>query len=93
MFSVILHMEHMFTLMILNCTAHWNCVAEQELEIEKMENCILNLRDWMAGSKLKMNDDKTECMLVWTRQQMAKGNVNQILFGEKSITPSLNLET
>ncbi len=68
-----------------------NCVGEQELEIEEMENCILNLRDWMAGSKLKINDDKTECMLIGTRQQMFKVNLNYISVGEKSIIPSSNL--
>ncbi len=84
----------MVTLMILNCIAcslNPNCADEQELEIEEMENCILNLRAWMAGSKLKMNDDKTECMLIGTRQQMTKVDLNYISVGEKSIIPSSNL--
>ncbi len=45
----------------------------------------------MAGSKLKMNDDKTECMLIVTRQQMTKVDLNYISVGEKSIIPSSNL--
>ena len=40
----------------LYCSLNPNCAGEQELEIEEMETCILNLRDWMAGSKL--NDER-----------------------------------
>ena len=53
-----------------------------------MENCISNVRDWMTGSKLKMNDDKTECMLIGTRQQLAKVSLEIIKVGENSIPPS-----
>ncbi len=38
-----------------------------------------------------MNDDKTERMLIGTRQQMSKVNLNYISVGEKSIIPSSNL--
>ncbi len=38
-----------------------------------------------------MNDDKTECMLIGTRQQMTKVNLNYISVGEESIIPSSNL--
>ena len=55
-----------------------------------MENCISNVRDWMTGSKLKMNDDKTECMLIGTRQQLAKVSLEIIKVGENSI-PLLKL--
>ena len=46
----------------LYCSLNTNCAGVRELKIEEMKNCILSLRDWMAGSKLGMNDDKTECM-------------------------------
>ena len=72
-------------------TLNPNCAGKRELEVEEMENCISNLREWMAGSKLKMNDDKTDCMLIGTRQQISKVDLNCISVGEKSITPSSNL--
>jgi hypothetical protein len=37
---------------------------------------------------MKMNDGKTECMLIGTRQQLAKLSFNHIAIGEKSIFPS-----
>ena len=72
-------------------TLNPNCASNRELEVEEMENCISNLRDWMAGSKLKMNNHKTECMLIGTRQQISKVDLNCISVCEKSITPSSNL--
>ena len=34
-----------------------------------MELCILDIRTWMLTDKLKLNDDKTEFMLIGTKQQ------------------------
>ena len=34
-----------------------------------MERCILDIRTWMLTDKLKLNDDKTEFMLIGTKQQ------------------------
>ena len=44
----------------LCCSLNPNCVNDQEVAVQGMENCISNLRDWANGSKLKMNDSKTE---------------------------------
>ena len=72
----------------LYCSLNPNCVNDQEVAVQGMENCISNLSDWTNGSKLKMNDGKTECMLIGTRQQLAKLSFNHIAVGEKSIFPS-----
>lgn len=32
--------------------------------IEKLENCILDINNWMTGNKLKLNMDKTEFLLT-----------------------------
>ena len=53
-----------------------------------MENCISNVRDWTMASKLKINDDKAECMLIGTRQQLAKVSLDKITVGENGIPPS-----
>ena len=63
-------------------------VSNQVVAVQDMENCISNVRDWMTASKLKMNDDKTECMLIETRQQLAKVSLEKIKVGENSIPPS-----
>ena len=53
-----------------------------------MENCISDLCDWMTSSKLKMNDDKTECMLIGTRQQLTKLSINHISVGDTTVATS-----
>ena len=53
-----------------------------------MENCISDLRDWITSSKLKMNDDKTECMLLGTRQQLTKLSISHISVGDTTVATS-----
>ena len=43
----------------------------------------------MTGQRqVKINDDKTECILIGTRQQLAKVSLDKITVGENSIPPS-----
>ena len=51
------------------------------------ENCITAIRVWMIEDKLCLNDSKTEFMIVGTRQQLAKVNIDQLWVGESSIVP------
>ena len=39
--------------------------------VNAMELCIRDLRTWMLHDKLKLNDNKTEFILIGTRQQLA----------------------
>ena len=39
---------------------------------ESMERCIRDINSWMQGMKLKMNNSKTEYVLIGTPQQLAK---------------------
>ena len=32
--------------------------------LESMQNCVLDVKNWMTLNKLQLNDSKTECMLV-----------------------------
>ena len=55
-----------------------------------MNKCVDDLRNWMITDKLMINDDKTEFLLIGTRQQLAKSNtVCSITVGEYDIDPSL----
>ena len=72
----------------LYCLINPYCVNDQVVTVQDMENCISNVRDWTTASKLKMNDDKTECMLIGTRQQLAKISLDKITVGENSIPAS-----
>jgi len=56
--------------------------------LESMEHCIMNIRDWMHKMRLKMNDSKTEFILIGTPQQLAKCATKSISIGNCSIEAS-----
>ena len=45
--------------------------ANQEAALVRVERCIEDICTWMLNDKLKMNDDKTEFMIMGTSQQLA----------------------
>ena len=42
--------------------------------ISFMELCVLEIRAWMLCDKLKINDDKTEVVIIDRRQELAQGS-------------------
>ena len=52
-----------------------------------MERCISDLRKWMYQDKLKINDDKTEFIIIGSRQQLLKINPCSIRVGSTNIKP------
>ena len=58
--------------------------------INAMNRCVDDLRKWMITDKLMINDDKTEFLLIGTRQQLAKINTAcSTTVSEYDIDPSL----
>ena len=58
--------------------------ANQEAALARVERCIEDIRNWMLNDKLKLNDDKTEFMIIGTSQQLAKVSINSL---RATITP------
>ena len=52
-----------------------------------MESCIDDIRNWMLNEKLKLNDDKTEFLIIGTSQQLAKVTISSLCVGNSAITP------
>ena len=52
-----------------------------------MESCIDDIRNWMLNEKLKLNDDKTEFLIIGTSQQLAKVIISSLCVGNSAITP------
>ena len=40
--------------------------------LDAMERCISDLRKWMYQDKLKINDDKTEFLVIGSKHQLQK---------------------
>ena len=53
---------------------------------DAMEQCVNAVRAWMLTDKLKLNDDKTEFMIIGTRQQLSKVSTNGLLVGSTRVS-------
>ena len=63
-------------------------MIEQSAAIKAMQDCITDIRKWMLADKLKLNDNKTEFIIIGTRQQLAKISVDSLCIGDDIIKPS-----
>ena len=63
-----------------------NCGEEEA--IVAMERCIKDIQKWMKEAKLQLNTDKTELLLIGTKQQLQKINMSTLCVGNDSIMPS-----
>ena len=51
--------------------------AEQLAVVRNMEDCIRDIRSFMLNNGLKLNDGKTEFLIIGTSQQLGKsGNIS-----------------
>ena len=53
--------------------------------LSAMQNCIADIRKWILQDRLRLNDDKTEFIIIGTRQKLAKVNIYPMQVGESSI--------
>ena len=61
----------------------------QDEAIRAMENCIEDLRNWLIEGRLLLNDDKTEFLVIGTRQQLNKLYPSVLHVGDDTIDPSV----
>ena len=54
--------------------------ADQALK--QVEDCILDFRIWMLENKLKLNDDKTEALIILPSRQVHKRSIFQVKVGD-----------
>ena len=55
-----------------------------------MEKCIRAVRAWMIQDKMKLNDDKTEFLIIGTSQQLKKVRTDTLPVGDAIISPVLS---
>ena len=54
--------------------------------VAAVQRCVDDIRLWMTTDKLLLNDDKTEFVVIGTKQQLAKVHLNDISIGQCEIT-------
>ena len=62
--------------------------TEQAAAVQCMETCLASVRKWMCHKSLKLNDKKTEMLLISTKQLATKLNCHTLLIGEHQVTPA-----
>ncbi len=63
-------------------------MSEQLSAVTVMENCIDDIKTWMLNDKLKLNDGKTDFLIIGTRQQLEKVNFDTLRIGDSYVTAS-----
>ena len=63
------------------------CASSTEDAVAAMEGCVKEIRAWMLCDKLKINDDKTEFVIIGTRQQLSKVHVDSLAVGDAQVSP------
>ena len=56
--------------------------------ISRIEACVADIRIWMNDNLLKLNDDKTERLIIVTREELSKISNTPTKDGNQSISPS-----
>lgn len=64
-----------------------NSPTDQAKVLEAMEQCIGDLRKWMYRDKVEINDDKTEFLVIGSRQQLLKIDHCSVRVGMIDINP------
>ena len=63
-------------------------LANQDAAIIAMECFIKDVKNWMCSDKLKLNNGKTEIIIIGTRPQLSKVKINHIRVGACDIKPT-----
>jgi hypothetical protein len=53
--------------------------------VRAMEACIAEVHQWMLSQKLELNPEKSEFMIIGTRQQLEKVNIDCLQVGDYAI--------
>ena len=61
--------------------------ADADFAIKSITDCISDIRSWMISDNLMLNDYKTEFLIIGTRQQLVKVNINCIKVGSTDVCP------
>jgi len=58
-----------------------------DLQLQNMQNCLEDIRNWMVVNKLKLNDSKTEILVITSRHNSKYTESIRIQIGEETIIP------
>ena len=60
--------------------------TDENVALDKIELCVAQVSSWMAENFLKLNNSKTEFIILGSRQQLEKVSVNELQIGDIKVT-------
>ena len=76
---------------LYNLLPRTNALARDAV-IRKMEKCVSDVRGWMCKNKLKLNDDKTECLVITGMKSKSAEQDLTFRIGDTIIIPTPTLQ-
>ena len=64
---------------------------EEELPRRRIQHCISDIKSWMSINKLRLNDDKTELLIVSTKHSQSKIQNKSVQIGSSITSASSNV--
>lgn len=65
-----MHVTTIYTLTIASCISHLSPpLLKQACSIAKIEACVSEIDPWMVSNKLKLNNEKTELLVLSARHR------------------------
>jgi len=62
--------------------------AAVEQAVTDIEKAVSDVKSWMNSNLLKLNDDKTEVLIIGSKQQLKKVSIPSLTIGDASIKPT-----
>ena len=72
----------------LYCSFDPKNTQDSSVAISRLEDCISSVRSWMRVNRLKLNDDKTEVIMLGTRSNLSKVENVTVKIGDDVIRPT-----
>ena len=66
--------------------------ANEAAAVSSTQSCLRDVQNWMLMDRLKLNPDKTEFLILGTRQQLEKVITSHLVVGESRISPSTKVK-
>ena len=61
---------------------------DADYALKKLESCVTEIREWMTDNFLKLNDDKSEFIVLGSKCLCDKVNIPHFCIGNSSIVPA-----
>ena len=65
--------------------------ASELKAVTALQDCILDIKAWMTANKLKLNDDKTELIVIGTRARLHKISISELSIDQGEVSAVCNV--